>query len=63
MDLEAWKGLGGSEKQFVMEVYLKALRGVFLMAMAAMILAAASSFVMKNNLLLDEPKEKVNSDR
>ena len=57
-DFEALQGLTGSEKHSVTTIYLRALRVVFLVAMAEMILAAAISLVMKNNLLKDAPKEQ-----
>lgn len=52
------QGLISPEKQSVIDVYLGALRGVFLVAMAEMILAAAISLVVKNNLLKDDPKQQ-----
>ena len=58
-NFDALNSLGGSEKQPIIGVYLKALRGVFYVAMAEMLLAAVISFSMKNNLLVDEPAEKV----
>ena len=59
-DFEALQSLTGSEKQAVIDVYLRALRGVFFAATAEMILAAAISLMMKNNLLVDGPKEATN---
>lgn len=55
-EFEALQALTGFEKQSVIDIYLKALRAVFIVAMAEMILAAAISLAMKNNLLIDEPK-------
>lgn len=60
-DFEALHGLTGPEKQSVIDIYLRALRGVFLVAMAEMALAAAISLVMKNNLLVDHPKERTDA--
>lgn len=60
-DFEALQGLTGAEKQSVIDVYLRALKGVFLVAMAEMVLAAAMSLVMKNNLIIEEPKEQTDA--
>ena len=56
-DFESLKTLDGSQKQAVVEIYLKAVRGVFFLALAEIIVAAAMSFLMKNNELVDEPEE------
>ena len=57
---DALKGLAGSEKQSVVDVYVKASKGVFFVAMAEMVLAAGISFGMQNNRLRDEPGGSVN---
>ncbi|MCJ1285741.1 hypothetical protein MMC26_005082 [Xylographa opegraphella] len=57
-DFSSLQSLGGGVKQAAVDVYLKALRAVFLLAMAEMVVAAGLSFLMKNNQLVDDPKEK-----
>ena len=56
-DFESLKTLEGSQKQAIISIYLKAVRGVFFLALAEILLAAIASFVMKNNELVDEPEE------
>ena len=57
-DFAALQNLGGSGEHAVVGIYIKALRGVFLLAMAEMVIAAGLSFLMKNNQLVDDPGEK-----
>ncbi|MCJ1432600.1 hypothetical protein MMC27_001957 [Xylographa pallens] len=54
----ALQNLSGTEEQAVVGIYMKALRGVFLLAMAEMVIAAGLSFLMKNNQLVDDPGDK-----
>lgn len=56
-NFESLNTLDGSQKQAVVEIYLKAVRGVFFLTLAEIIVAAAMSFLMKNNELVDEPEE------
>lgn len=58
-NFEAFSGLAGSEKQAVVNVYMKALKAVFLVAMVEMVLAAAIGLVMENNLLEPDIVETV----
>ncbi|MCJ1378046.1 hypothetical protein MMC17_001142 [Xylographa soralifera] len=57
-DFTALQNLSGSGQQATVGIYIKALRGVFLLAMAEMVIAAGFSFLMKNNQLVDDPGEK-----
>ena len=57
-DFAALQSLSGSVKQAAVSIYIKALRGVFLLAMAEMVIAAGLSFLMKNNQLVNDPGEK-----
>jgi len=54
-DIAALQPLSSPEKETIIDVYMKASRGVFFVALAEMVLAAVSSFIMKNNLLMDSP--------
>ncbi|KAG0648718.1 multidrug resistance protein [Hyphodiscus hymeniophilus] len=56
-DIESLKTLHGSQKQAIIGIYLKAVRGVFFLTLAEILLAAMMSLLMKNNKLVDEPKE------
>ena len=56
-DFEALNGFTSEEKQSIIQVYMRATRGVFLLAMAELVISAMASFVMKNNLLVDDPGE------
>ncbi|MCJ1249677.1 hypothetical protein MMC30_006903 [Trapelia coarctata] len=58
-DIGALKLLNGPERKAIVDVYMKASRGVFLVALAEIVLAAGSSFIMKNNLLVDSPAAEV----
>ena len=58
-NFEAFSGLAGSEKQAVVNVYMKALKAVFLVAMVEMVLAAAIGLVIENNLLEPDIVETV----
>lgn len=51
---EALPNLRGSMKEAVIEVYLKAVRGVLFLALGGMVFAAVSSLFMKNNKISDE---------
>jgi MFS family permease len=56
---EAVQSLGSVEKEEVVRVYLKALRGVFYLAMSEMAVAALSSLCMENNVVSDELDSEV----
>jgi MFS family permease len=56
-DFESLKTLGGSQKQEIVGIYLTAVRGVFFLTLAEILVAAVMSFLMKNNELVDEPEE------
>jgi MFS family permease len=43
------------QREAVINVYLKAVRGVLFLALGGMVLAAIASFFMKNNIISDEP--------
>jgi len=60
-DFEALQDLTGSEKQSVVDVYLRASRGVCFLTMAELILAAAITLAMKNNILSDAAKEQTDA--
>jgi MFS family permease len=52
--------LGGREKEEVVQIYLRALRGVFSLSMSEMAFSALISFCMENNLVSDEMDDEVN---
>ena len=54
----ALQDLSSNEKQAVIDVYIQALRGVFFLAMAEMVVAATLSFMMRNNQLIDDPGQE-----
>ena len=57
-DFETLKTLNGPEKQAIVGIYVKAVRGVFFLTLAEIIVAAVMSFLMKNNELVDGPEEE-----
>lgn len=57
-NFEALKGLQGAERQAVVDVYIKATRAVFFLALGEIALAALASFLMANNEVVDEPEER-----
>lgn len=50
--------LDANEKKEVVEIYLKALRGVFLLSMGEMVVSALVSLCMENNVISDETDGK-----
>lgn len=56
-NFEALKDLRGVEKQAIIEVYLKASRNVFYLALAEIVFAAVVSCLMENNRLADEARD------
>ena len=56
-NFDSLSGLNGAQKQGVVGIYMKAVRGVFFLALAEITIAAILSFIMKNNEVLDEPEE------
>src|SRR6266536_1849047 len=57
MNFGVLRGLEGKEKEGVVDVYMKALRTVFLVAMAEMVVSAVISFMMRNNKIEDDEDE------
>jgi MFS family permease len=56
-NFESINSLEGYEKQAIVSIYLRAVRGVFFLTLAEILVAATMSFLMKNNELVDEPDE------
>jgi len=59
---EALSDLSGLEKEVVIAVYLKAVKGVFFLAVGEVAFAAVVSLFMKNNKLSGDSDEKVSEE-
>jgi hypothetical protein len=60
---EAVNSLVGIEKEEAVRVYLKALRGVFYLAMGEMAVSALTSFCMEDNVINDDEKGSVKDEK
>jgi hypothetical protein len=61
-NFDSLKGLDDSQGQAVVDIYMKTVKGVFLLARAEINLAVMLSFIMKNSEVVDELEDSTGNN-